>query len=120
VGVEVRPARLEDFLAFVGEAPPVRVKAYALLEDESVAAVGGVAFWPNGIVRGFLDIKDDAIRSRYPVSLFKAAKKLLGEVKAMGAPRIVAVPQEGVEAAERFLLRLGFVPVEGSRFYAID
>jgi hypothetical protein len=118
MALEVRPTRIEDFLALAGRAPPVRVKAYTAVDDGAVVALGGVAFCGNGVFRAFFEVRDEETRRRYPVALFKTALRVLAEVKAMGVPQVVACPQDGVDAAERFLLRLGFRPVDGAGFYA--
>jgi hypothetical protein len=108
--LEVRPARLDDFLAFARKQPPVRVKAYAAVEDGEVVAVGGIAFCGDGVFQVFFDVKDAETRRRYPVTLWKNAVRLLHSARSDGILRLVAFPQEGIEEAERFLRRLGFVP----------
>lgn len=112
MAVVVRPVRPDDFAAFFDKPPPVRVRGYAGVDGDEVVAVGGIACCGNGVFQAFFDVKGDELRKQYPVTLYKAARRLLADARAMGIPRVVAFPSPGVEAAERFLRRLGFAPLD--------
>lgn len=112
MAVVVRPVRPGDFDAFFEKPPPVRVRGYAGVDGDEVVAVGGIACCGDGVFQAFFDVKGDELRKRYPVTLYKAARRLLADARAMGIPRVVAFPSPGVEAAERFLRRLGFAPLD--------
>lgn len=121
MGVVVRPAQPEDFLALASRLPPVRVRGYAGIEDGRVIAVGGVAHVGDGVFQAFFDTADPDAPKRYPVTLCRAAVRVLRDARAAGIPRVVAFAQEGVEGAERFLLRLGFVAAaDGSGMFVLE
>ncbi len=105
--IEVRPSTLADLVAHCGQLPPVRVRAYTGLMDGEIIAIGGVAYLPNGAVLAFLDASD-ITREKAKLSLYKTAKKVVEDCKRRGVTQINAMPQVDIEAAERFLARLGF------------
>lgn len=94
-------------IAHCGDLPPFRVRAYTGLLDGEVIAVGGVAYLPNGAALAFLDAAD-VTRERAKLSLYKTAKLVIEDCKRRGVTQINARPSLDIEAAERFLKRLGF------------
>lgn len=117
MAVTVRPVRPEDFAAFFDKPPPVRVRGYAGVDGDEVVAVGGIACCGDGVFQAFFDVKDGDLRKQYPVTLYKAARRLLADARAAGIPRVVAFPSANVDAAERFLRRLGFAPLDDGEMY---
>ncbi|MFM2129998.1 MAG: hypothetical protein RL477_1544 [Pseudomonadota bacterium] len=117
MAVTVRPVRPEDFAAFFDKPPPVRVRGYAGVDGDEVVAVGGIACCGDGVFQAFFDVKDGDLRKQYPVTLYKAARRLLADAQSWGIPRVVAFPSANVEAAERFLRRLGFAPLDDGEMY---
>ena len=105
--IEVRASTVDDLIAHCGGLPAFRVRAYTGLIDGVVVAIGGIAYLPNGAVLAFLDAQD-ITRERAKLSLYKTAKKVVEDCRARGITQINAMPQVNIEAAERFLARLGF------------
>ena len=109
----IRPTTRADCEAFYGKALPYRIKAYTGLIDDEVVAIGGLGFPPEGPAIGFADLKDIARQWPYAVELHRFARKVIAEAKAAGVPRIVAKADTSIEAAARWLRRLGFEPLNG-------
>lgn len=107
--IAIRPAVEADFVALAGEPPPVRVRAWTGADGDMVLGVGGLAF-VEGAVVGFAELSPEA--RAHPVALHRTALRFLARARAMGIRRIVAHAADDVAAAERWLLRLGFEPVE--------
>ena len=113
--VEVGPATERDFEDLSARSqhtparPPLRVMAIAGRVDGRTIAIGGVMFHPNGVKHAFADIGDEA--RKYPIALHKAGLAIIELAKAQKVKQLVAVSDDLNEAAERWLLRLGFVPV---------
>jgi hypothetical protein len=105
-----RPAVLGDFLKIYGTPPDYRVRAIAGEVGGEVIAVGGIAFLPNGSHVAFLRADDKA--RQFPMALHKAGLFIIKEARRLGIKRLVAYAEDGIEAAERWLKRLGFEPAE--------
>lgn len=93
-------------------APPVRVIAIAGKVDGRVIAIGGIAIWPNGVKHAFADIGPEA--RKYPIAIHKAGLATIALAKKHGMRELRAVAAEPKDVALRWLLRLGFTPVEGT------
>lgn len=111
MAVEVRPATANDFLEMRQSLPPVRVRAFAGVEDGKVIALGGIGYNGEGRFQVFFDLSEDEARKRYPIALVKTAKRILVEAKEAGIPRVIARCDRRIPEAERFLLWLGFTPI---------
>ena len=109
----IRPTTKADCEAFYGKALPYRIKAYTGVIDGEVVAIGGLGFPPDGPAIGFADLKDIARQWPYAVELHRFARRVIAEAKAAGVPRIVAKADTSIEAAARWLERLGFEPPNG-------
>jgi hypothetical protein len=109
----IRPTTKADCEAFYGKALPYRIKAYTGLIGDEVVAIGGLGFPPEGPAVGFADLKDIARQWPYAVELHRFARRVIAEAKAAGVPRIVAKADTSIEAAARWLRRLGFEPLNG-------
>lgn len=106
--LRLRAAGPPDFDSLLAEPLPCRVRAIAGEIGGEVVAVGGLAYQPDGAVVAFLQAGECA--RRYPVSLHRAALMILAEAKRLRIPRIIAIADEDVEPARRWLARLGFAP----------
>jgi hypothetical protein len=104
--VTLRPATRSDFDTLSAEPLPYRIRAFAGEAGGDLLGIGGLAFPPDGTVIAFLQAGAKA--RNYPVSLHRAALRVLGEARRLRIPRVVAVAENGVEAAARWLVRLGF------------
>lgn len=105
--IEVRPATPADIEAYAVEQSPYRVRALVGLVDGVIVAIGGVAYLPNGTVLAFMNLEQEA-RERAPVTMLRVAKQVVADAHARGVAVINALCDESIEAAPRFLRRLGF------------
>lgn len=108
--VVFRPATAKDVVEFSASLPPYRVRAFVGEIDGVALGVGGLAYLPDGSVLAFCDLKDEA--RRYPVALHRAGLATLRFAAELGIKKILATADNMQPAAERWLLRLGFAPVE--------
>lgn len=115
--VVLRPTRPDDLPHVIGEPLPYRIWAITGEVEGRVLGVGGLTFFPDGVVRVFAALTDEA--RTYKVTLHKAALRVLAMARAAGYRRMVTYADPDIEAAERWLERLGFEPVEinGLRVY---
>lgn len=104
--IVVRPAVKDDLIAFNFDKLPWRTRSIAGEKDGRLIGIGGLAYFADGLVLAWAELTDEARKAK--VSLHKAALKLLSE--ARGARRIVAIADNNIEAADRWLQRLGFRP----------
>lgn len=105
--IVLRPATIEDVVSYVGELPNVRLRAWAGLMDGRVIGIGGLAYLPNGSVLAFINAEPEA-RLCAKVSIYKAAKRAIAWALDHGLREINAIKSDDIEAAERFLVKLGF------------
>lgn len=61
---------------------------------------------PDGTVAAFVMMKDKA--RRFPLAIHKAGLRTMADARALGIKRVVAMAEDGVEPAARWLERLGF------------
>lgn len=119
--VTLAPATAADFADLAARSPNTphvpRVQTIAIAGkvDGRVIAIGGVCFLPNGQRQAFADIGDEA--RKYPLALHKAALATIALAKKYRIKQLTAVAAEPLEAAERWLLRLGFQKEPGSGNY---
>lgn len=114
----LRYATAEDFEQFVETPLMCRVRAFAaVVDDDRVIGVGGLAFLPDGTTAAFVHATDEARNHRF--AAHKAGLRAMEEAKRLGIRRIVATASPEVEAAERWLLRLGFreAEVDGAKVF---
>ena len=108
--VEIRPSIPSDFDRFTDKPLPYRVRSITGLIDGEVVAVGGIATIPTGGYAVFL-MADDKARKK-PIALHKAGLRILDEARRLGIRRLVTNKDSHIEAAERWLIRLGFRPID--------
>jgi N-acetylglutamate synthase-like GNAT family acetyltransferase len=108
-GFTLRPTVRSDFDALECKAL-ARVKAVTGVDaDGNIVGFGGIAYLPNGEVMAFSELTERAKES--PLSLHKAALRVIREAKEAGIKELVAISDyERSEAAGRWLARLGFYP----------
>lgn len=106
----IRPTTLADCEAFYGRELPYRIKAYTGLIDGEVVCIGGLGFPHDGTI-AFADMKEAVRQWPYAVELHRFARRVIAEAKAAGVNRIVARADASIEAAGRWLKRLGFEPL---------
>jgi hypothetical protein len=108
--LEIRPTTAADCEAFYGRALPYRIKAYTGLLNGEIIAIGGIGYPSGKPLVAFADLT--AAARAHPLSLHRFARMVLAEAKAAGAWRIVAKLDAAQPAAERWLTRLGFTPMD--------
>jgi RimJ/RimL family protein N-acetyltransferase len=104
--VEIRYAVKSDFETLMEDPLPWRVRAFAAVLDDELLGVGGLAFMPDGTVAAFVRMDEKA--RRYKVAIHKAGLRTMQEAKRLGIRRVVALAEDGIEPARRWLQRLGF------------
>lgn len=107
--VELRPTRPEDLPYVIGEPLPHRIKAITALADGVVLGVGGLVF-KEGTAFAFVAMTDDA--RKYPMAIHRAGLMAMRMIRDTRLPRVIAQAQPDNPAAERWLVRLGFAPME--------
>lgn len=113
----IAPTTPEDVRDFLMVKLPYRIKAMTARVDDRIVAIGGLTFLPGGTVTAFLEADDEA--RKHPVTLHKAVLAGLKDAKANGYRVITALADECIEAAPRWLKRLGFEPrkIEGETVF---
>lgn len=109
MAVEIRPTVPADLIHFPWKNA-YRLRAWTELVAGRVVGIGGVQIMQDGTLVAFADLTEEA--RRYPLSLHRAAVQFMGELKRTGVRRVVAAADPAQPAAERWLERLGFKPVE--------
>lgn len=106
----------EDFAEFAARSdltpakPPCRMIAVAGKMGGRVIGIGGVAMWPNGVAQAFADFGPEA--RECPLTLHKAGLAVVELARRHGLRQLRAVAAEPKIAAIRWLVRLGFEPVQ--------
>lgn len=119
--VEFTPTTLADIEAFAAicpdakKIPPTRIIALTAKIDGRVLGIGGVAIYPSGLRAAFMDVSEEG--RKYPIALHKAGLAALAMMKEKHIRKVYA-EAVGHEAAERWLLRLGFEKVDGALYVA--
>jgi len=99
--------------SWYGEPPPRTVRAFAFVEGGRILGIAGL-IPANGFMMLFSDLSEEARRGAR--ELLRTGRKLLAHAGARGLP-VYATPAPEVEAAPRFLERLGFRQVSEGGIY---
>lgn len=108
--VTLRPTIAADLPHVIGEPLPHRIRAITALAGDRVLGVGGIGFRPDGTVIAFVSMLEEG--RRYPAAIHRAGLLAMKMIRESGVPRVVAEAQPDNPAAEPWLLRLGFCPVD--------
>jgi hypothetical protein len=111
VRVTLRPTVPEDLPFCIGEPLPHRIQAITALAGDQVIGVGGLGFRPDGTVIAFVQMLDQA--KAYPAAIHRAGLMAMAMIERARVPLVIAEAQPDNPAAERWLLRLGFEPLDG-------
>jgi hypothetical protein len=122
--VTLRPATEADFIAMFGKPPQHRARALAAEIEGRLVGLGGITLltphetsacetwgcetWACETWACFMRASDE-LRA-HPVALHRAGLRMLAIADRLGIARLVALAEPGIEAAERWLARCGFVP----------
>lgn len=109
-----------------GRPPQHRVRALAAEIDGRLVGLGGFALVTPGETHAcgfwvcFMRASDE-LRAR-PVALHRAGLRMIQEARRLRIRRLVALAEPGIEAAERWLRRFGFVAAEinGETVWVLD
>lgn len=110
----VRPATQADILAFYKKPLQQTVIAKVGVVRGRIIGCGGVAYI-DGKAFVFFDLKPSA--RRYKVTIVKAAKQVIDEVRANGCRVMWADLDPDEVGAERWARSLGFEPTLKARLY---
>jgi hypothetical protein len=127
--VTLRPATEADFITMFGKPPQHRARALAAEIEGRLVGLGGITLltphqtsacetwacdtwacetWACETWACFMRASDE-LRA-HPVALHRAGLRMLAIADRLGIARLVALAEPGIEAAERWLVRCGFVP----------
>ena len=109
MSVEIRPTVAAD-LEYFAWRNQFRLRAWTALHGGRVIGIGGLQVMENGTLIGFVDLTSEM--RCYPLSLHRAAVRFMCELRHAGVRKVVAAADPAQAAAERWLDRLGFKPVE--------
>ena len=104
--IELSPATVEDVRPFYATMPSHRLWAWVAKKDGTPIGVGGIYFLDDGTRVGFIELTEEG--EKHPRDLVKATRKFLKMLRDEGIPKIIAVPDPGIEAATRFMKHFGF------------
>lgn len=107
--VTLRPTLAADLALFTDRLPH-RIQAITAELDGRILGVGGIGFRPDGTVIAFAEITDEG--RKYPAGIHRAGRMAMDMIRRARVPVVVAEAQPGNPAAERWLERLGFRPVD--------
>jgi hypothetical protein len=104
---KIRDSVRADFDA-LGAPALFRMRSLTMESDDGrILGVGGVAVLDDGRLMAFADLTDEARKN--PVTLHKAASRVMARMKAEGVKGLIAVADMNASpAAERWLKRFGF------------
>jgi len=102
-----RIATREDIIAYYGSVPST-MRAVIVYDGDTLLAIGGIAH-EKGVIKMFMDMQNEAVK--YPVTLVKAALKVMQIARESGYRLIYAQASDELTSAPRFLQRLGFEPM---------
>jgi hypothetical protein len=106
VRVALRPAVAADLPHVIGVPLPFRIRAITAHIGDRVLGVGGLGYLPNGIVGAFMALHPDF--RNYPVAMHRAGIAGMALIRESGEPRVVAIADELVAPARRWLEHFGF------------
>jgi hypothetical protein len=103
--IVVRPASADDIAAFSDMPGKPTIRAMALVVDDRVLGLGGIAFSQSRWI-GFVDLKDEA--RQYKTAIARAAIRFLAQLRRDGVRYIYVQRDEAEPRAGIWLASLGF------------
>lgn len=115
--VALRPTVAADLPQVLDRPLPFRIRAITAVIGTRVLAVGGLGYMPNGIVGAFLAQHPDF--RNYPAAVHRAGIAGMKLIRESGERRVVAIADEIIPSARRWLVHFGFeaVTVDGLTAY---
>lgn len=117
IRVALRPTVAQDLPHVIREPLPFRIRAITAHVGDQVLGVGGLGYLPNGVVGAFVAMNAEG--RKYPTAIHRAGRAAMRMIRESGEQRVVALADELVPGAARWLERLGFeaVTVDGVTAY---
>jgi N-acetylglutamate synthase-like GNAT family acetyltransferase len=112
--VTLRPATADDFLVLNGGPPASRCLGFTAISDDKLLGLGALIFGKDGSIWASCIITDDG--RKYPLAIHRAGLALMRMARERGFSTVFARAQDSNPAAERWLKRLGFHPIDGANF----
>lgn len=103
--IEIRDATRDDLIAFYGRAPDRTAKAMVAIEDGTVAAVFGVAYWGHGRPPVMFSDLAPGFGKRHPMVVVRSGRKML---KRWATVPLLTLQDKDEPSAPRFLAHMGF------------
>ena len=115
--VELRPTVPADLAQVTHQPLPIRIRAITALAGDQVLGIGGIGYRPDGVVIAFMHINEPG--RRYPRAIHRAGLAAMELIRQSGERCVIAMADELVEPARRWLERLGFRATheDGVEFY---
>jgi hypothetical protein len=107
--VELRPTIAADLEQLASEPLPFRIRAITAHIGDQVLGAGGLGYRPDGIVVAFAVVSDEF--RRYPAAIHRAGIAAMRMIRASGERRVIAIADDRVPAARRWLEYFRFKPV---------
>lgn len=115
--VTLRPTVAADLPHVITKPLPFRIRALTAVLGDRVLGVGGMGFQPDGLVVAFVAMNDEG--RKYPAAIHRAGLAAMKMIRTSGERRVIAIADETISGAHRWLTRLGFgaVTVDGVTAY---
>lgn len=107
--VTLRPTVAADLPFLIDRPLPHRIQAITALAGDKVIGIGGIGFLPDGTVLAFVEMAPEA--RKYPVAIHRAGLMAMDMIRRSRA-QVVVAETSLADLGERWLVRLGFAPVE--------
>jgi hypothetical protein len=104
--VQLRPTIPADLPQVTHETLPIRIRAITAELDGRVLGIGGIGYRTDGVVIGFAAINEEF--RLYPAAIHRAGLAMMKVIRESGVPQVIALADQRIEAADRWLERLGF------------
>jgi hypothetical protein len=102
----IRSARPGDYEAFTGSPQPWTGRSVVMEHDGKILGMGSIVYQRGSLPGVRMEMTDEA--RRFPVSIHRAGKALMGIAERAGIPALVAVRDGNEKNSARWLSALGF------------
>lgn len=112
--IEIRPATPADVRNYYGGPPQKTMRAYVVVADGEIIAIGGFIRIRSNVMALFSDIKT-GMQEAHPVTAVRFAKKLM-KIADDNGWTLLSWPAEDILKAPKFLRYLGFEPTDSGEW----
>lgn len=106
--MQLRPTIPSDLAHVTAETLPIRIRAITAAAGEQILGICGIGYREDGVAIAFAAINDEL--RKYPTALYRAGLELMRIIRESEVPRVIALADETLPGAGRFLERLDFAP----------